>query len=379
MKILFGLFLFAACGASSAIFGVEERDWMNDWQTPEVPGTEQITAVTLEAIDNYSVTITYSLDGGRFGDQLVNYIKALWVCWKYDLPMLYRPFSYSDDLVLSEKHTTQLNAESLQAFSKKIELAKSVDKAALFFTSLDKAKEQPLAKNEKLLCVVAVLTPFFEQFEDEKFEDENFKKLLKEMVRPKVAHKKQQLPTDCISVAIHVRTGVGYDWQLNIDNMPTKFPADTFYLNGLKVVSEHFKEKPLYVQIFTDDPHPEAICTRFLSQLQEWEIDNVRAMECCRAVNTHDQNVLEDFFAMTEFDCLIHPDSYFTRCVGLLSAPVVEVKPPAWGIYRKDQNGNALRDRRGHLIVDAHSIFREAKGKAITKRQFSEIAPAHLF
>jgi hypothetical protein len=44
--------------------------------------------------------ITYAQDGQRFGDQLVNFIKALYVAHQHKLPLAYKPFNNSDQLAL---------------------------------------------------------------------------------------------------------------------------------------------------------------------------------------------------------------------------------------------------------------------------------------
>src|SRR3990172_12056122 len=47
--------------------------------------------------------VTYTFSPGRFGDHLLAYIHAKWVSHLYAIPLLYKPFSYSDQLVMHEK------------------------------------------------------------------------------------------------------------------------------------------------------------------------------------------------------------------------------------------------------------------------------------
>ncbi|NDD58753.1 MAG: hypothetical protein EBZ47_05820 [Chlamydiae bacterium] len=49
---------------------------------------------------NYNY-LTYH-GGGRFGDRLIAYMHAKWLSYKYNIPMLYIPFAYSDDLILDD-------------------------------------------------------------------------------------------------------------------------------------------------------------------------------------------------------------------------------------------------------------------------------------
>lgn len=46
---------------------------MNSWGITEIPGTEGLPSIGVEEIENYSISVTYALDGGRFGDQITNY------------------------------------------------------------------------------------------------------------------------------------------------------------------------------------------------------------------------------------------------------------------------------------------------------------------
>ncbi|NDD99187.1 hypothetical protein EB008_02690 [bacterium] len=43
--------------------------------------------------------------GGRFGDNLLSYLHAKWISYKYNMLLLYKPFPYSDELALSELET----------------------------------------------------------------------------------------------------------------------------------------------------------------------------------------------------------------------------------------------------------------------------------
>jgi hypothetical protein len=339
------------------LYGVQERDWCNDWKTPELPGAEHMPSVEVDEIENYDISVTYALDGGRFGDQLTNYARALWISWKYHLPFLFRPFDYSDQLVLSDFHQTVLNAESLSSFSAKFGYFYflELEKTAQVFRILEKKK----AKAKKLLWNIGMLTPFIEEHYCEKLDDEEFRAVLQKLVKPKNKLELVQLPSGIKTVAIHVRTGVGYDWELNIKNMPTKFPPETFYLTGLKQAAIYFKDQPLYVYIFTDHPDPASIEARFKQELKKLNFD------CRRAGNHHSQNVLEDMFSMAQFDCIIHPDSSLSRFAAILTAPVLEIKPSHWGEYRKNADGTPMLDKQGHVIIDPLVVERIERGGPI--------------
>ena len=82
---------------------------------------------------------------------------------------------------------------------------------------------------------------------------------------------------------------------------------------------------------------------------------------------------------MTQFDCLIHPDSSLSRLAATISAPALEIKPSHWAEYRKDQDGKPLLDKQGSLIVDPLIIKREERGKPIYHMSVAPIEFSMLF
>src|SRR5579863_5779102 len=47
--------------------------------------------------------ITWEPNGGRFGDNLLSYSRAKWLSYQFNIPVLYLPFKYSDQLMLHEQ------------------------------------------------------------------------------------------------------------------------------------------------------------------------------------------------------------------------------------------------------------------------------------
>jgi hypothetical protein len=361
----------------SSLMAVQERDWM-DWPKDDIPGTEVLPTLSVDEIEGYSISVTYSLDGGRFGDQLTNYLRALWISQKYQFPFLYRPFDYCDQLLLSDFHTDFFNEQAIDSFSAKVEHLDYLDleKASKMFKTLDHPKK---SHGKKLLWPIGLLTPFIEEHFGEKLDDEEFRAFAQKLVKPKKELTLVSLPEGYRCIAVHVRTGVGYDWEINIRNMPTKFPPDTFYLSALKLIADHFPQDALYVHIFTDHPDPGIIRERFFKELKNWGIDNPVTINCRVSGNHHSSNVLEDIFSMMQFDSLIHPDSSISRLVAIIMAPSLEVKPSNWSEYRKDQEGNPILDKSGYRIVDPLIVKRIKQGKPIRSMSVVPIDSSRLF
>lgn len=280
--------------------------------------------LTLQAAFSAEKALTLALDCGRFGDQVINYIKALWISSNNELPLQYKPFLFSDQLFLSKVHPP------LENFSRTFFIA---DEGHSF--------------DEEGLYVISYYTPI------EEWEDETFRRKLQELIRPIKQTRALRIPKGRISVAMHIRKGGGYDQCQK--EAPLKFPPDTYYLSGLKALAEHFGGQPLYVHIFTDERKPKWILDKFRSEVKTWG-HNIR-IEGRTKKNGHDKNILEDFFAMTQFDCMIRPDSSYSRAAGAISGPIVEIVP---------QGAVIDKDGSEDPIIDLLIKFRPKKGENLT-------------
>ncbi|HEY5236245.1 MAG TPA: hypothetical protein VIJ14_08720, partial [Rhabdochlamydiaceae bacterium] len=152
--------------------------------------------------------------------------------------------------------------------------------------------------------------PFFHM----DYEDPEFKAELRKVIRPVRELPKLELPTDCTTVALHMRRGIGFDGPDLKFTTPYKEPPLSYYVSQLRILSNLYPEEPLYVHLFTDDPAPQAL----LAELKE-ELVGLNIIYATRdSHNSHDSNVLEDFFAMLDFDCLVRPESNYSICAEIL-------------------------------------------------------------
>lgn len=307
--------------------------------------------------------VTYSLDGGRFGDQLINYMKALWVSCKYDIPLIYHPFSYSNLLELSSAHP-QLSDQKKKEL-KKIEVKDNGD-----------IIEKTLGREANLYSI-----SFQSQvLNDEDWENEAFKEKLSNLIKPKQPFDFTKIPSGYVSIAIHIRSrNNGFDSSQDVEQMPTKFPPYSFYLNALKQIASHFKNNPLYVYIFTDDPNPQVIKNKFSKKWDQWKMRQKIIFNCRKSENRHNKNVLEDFFDMMRFDCIIHPDSMFSLGASIIAAPIIEVMPLSWDNCRMDENNCLIRDKEGNVIIDNLFYFRTAKGKSVSHTKMVSVEDELLY
>jgi hypothetical protein len=244
-----------------------------------------------------SCAVTYDVPGGRFGDQLINYMHAKWLSYRYGIPLLYKPFSYSYDLVLDDE-------EELYRGPVSFERILTVEDLNLI--------------EEANVCSTLFITPYFPESSYElklqkwpsfsvDWQDPEFLSLMRALICLKSAKPQEDLLKDRIAVACHVRKGGGFDDPAQLSHWPLKFPPDDFYIAQIRKIYE-IVQQPLFVHIFTDDPDPELIARDYAEALAD--IDAV--FDYRFEGNSYKSHVLTDLFDMMRYQCLIRPESNYS-------------------------------------------------------------------
>jgi len=308
----------------------------------------------------------------RFGDGFLIYAKAKWLALKYNLALHYTPFRYSNQLAL-HRHERHYKPDIERQFKTKKKIGSEHDITQQYhnptlyisdlFAYLPSVSNYSLANssspgdtNINDICEEALTNPTF---------DAEMKKAL----QPIIPLPRLHLPKDAITVAIHLRKGGGYDRPLYSEQLytyseesinhknttgrsnnfidvihPFKFPPDQFYIDQLTFLSDLLDDAPLYVFIFTDDQNPTRLCEIFEKECKKSNI----IFDCRKSENRHDQNVIEDLWAMAQFDCLIRNWSHFSGVAQLLGRHKIIIYPRRcfWADKKLIMNENfiVLRD-----------------------------------
>lgn len=236
--------------------------------------------------------VVYQLNGGRFGDNLKSYAQAKWLSYINSLPFFYVSFPYSDQLMM-DVYETKYTKKIRKMFSKIVPLP---------------ANNYALRKDKNYLYISTFYTKMSIDWNDQQFIDE-----LRKNISPRYAIEKIAIPEGSVSVAIHIRTGGGYAYDdASIQKkFPLRFAPIEFYTGQLTYIAQLFKEQQLYVHIFTDHPDPQELVHIFKTAIGSDHITYGYREDG----NSHSCNIIQDFFAMMEFDCLIRPGSNFSRFV----------------------------------------------------------------
>lgn len=309
---------------------------------------EKYKEETRRLLQSGKSAVSHDLSGGRFGDSLLCYLHAKWISYKYKIPLLYYPFEYSDKLVLSD-------AELMVTVGNASSLKKAND------TDIEPITQELFVDTVKICPDDGILyiIPWFpesiqeyERIEDGRmyfyvnWNDEKFLEEIRNLISPKSKLDLLQLPVDKITVAVHVRRNSnGFDLAMSFDKdlqikegrqflddyYPFKCVDDNFYISSIKKLCELFPNKQMYVYIFTDDKDPEKIAEKYKNAINNPLI----TFDYRRDKHDHTVHVLEDFFSMLKFDCLIRSDSNFSLVVSKLGNYKYDISPSGYQLKNK--------------------------------------------
>jgi hypothetical protein len=260
-----------------------------------------------------SSAITYELNGGRFGDNLLSYSRAKWLSYQSGLPLYYKRFPYCHELKLFKEEEYYYTDDIRQNF------------ARIKYT----ATSQVLKPYNNTLYINTWDTQVNINWNDSVFIEE-----LKRMIAPRYDIQTVSIPEGYVSIAAHVRNGGGYavdNWHEK-ERCPLRFVPEEFFIDQIKRIAQMYPDQRLYVYIFTDHKEPEKLVNKFAQALEEYNI----TFGCHCDSAGHNVNVLEDFFSMMKFDCLIRPGSHFSRFVERLGNNKLVIYPRSV-IKLKDQ------------------------------------------
>lgn len=105
---------------------------------------------------------------------------------------------------------------------------------------------------------------------------------------------------------------------------PTKFPPDDYYIKQIERLSHMLEHAPMYVYIFTDYAHPEEIAVKYKEALN---LPNI-IFDWRRQGHDYKKNIIEDLFALSQFEYLIRSISSYSG-IGFLMGDHKLVLAPA--------------------------------------------------
>lgn len=262
--------------------------------------------------------VVYTFSGGRFGDNLIAYLHAKWISYKYQVPLLYTPFPYSDQLTMDKYESMRL-ADYQTRFENYVLFKNEVEMESPQSNTIYEIPYFPDNYLEVEMFHLEYLPYFVADWEDPGFSAE-----LKKMVRPKNHLQLIKPPKGYLSVAMHMRRGGGVDSADMKLIYPLKLPPETYYVEAIKRIRELYPHEKIYIFIFTDDLNPSLVLKEMKKRCQKM---HKITFDCRKEQNGPTLNVLEDFFSMLNFDCLIRTVSSYSTAVEKLGRFRVAIGP----------------------------------------------------
>jgi hypothetical protein len=253
-------------------------------------------------------SVTFALSGGRLGDNLMCFLAAYYVAYENNLRFYYTPFAGSEKFCLSD----ELNPVGNNKFKTKMNVKD--------FDSLQQIMKE-INNDSSTLITIA---PFADVRPN--WDARDFKQKVKTLIKPKKALNLVSVPSDKIAIAMHWRTGGGFDSEADKRRLPCKFPSTEYYINGLReMIEQHGSEKKFYVYLFTDNENPKELAEELKVKFPDTNIEFGY-----RDKSSHDQGVLEDMFSMSQFEAMIRPWSGLSQAAEIIGNAKLVYEPEHW-------------------------------------------------
>lgn len=277
-----------------------------------------ITSLTLAdeiVLDPESSAVTYKITG-RLGNNILGYIHAKWISYKYNIPLVFKKFRYSHRFKFHDIETFKYY-EYAPKFKNKICLRKLSQMDNLPPSTL---VDVPFFRDEG--PDAGKKTPMIFQID---WSDPEFRALVKKLLQPREPTRTIKVPEDKFKVLVHVRAGGGYDKRPMQLRFPYKFPPHQFYISSIEQISQYMDNIKMYVYIMTDHLQPKLLADKFKKALEH--LPNVEIHYRKNGASGPSSNVIHDFFSISKFNALIRADSTFTITGGMLGNFLIIMTP----------------------------------------------------
>lgn len=225
---------------------------------------------------------------GRLGDQLIMYTKQKWACWKYGGKLLHVTFPQSSLFVLDKKEERYKPRYHSGIYKKHSGVLNGVSHLTL---------NTPTPRLYTLGFSFHDDTMIYDLFNNTEFRD-----VIRTSLEPTVPVPVIALPTNGVTVALHVRKGGSYDGKLLSnqffvsppyvlasddffqkipcpvgkpssfidENWPLRFLPDQFYVDQISILAAMLPHETIYVHLFTDASNPESLIVEYKRELKQY-------------------------------------------------------------------------------------------------------------
>lgn len=227
--------------------------------------------------------ITNSTKCGRLGDQLVELAETIYLAEKHQLPLYLTPFKDSDAFKCSD------------LFQKR---PKGMEE--LHFRRVE---DLDFKYVENRLYVLNMTSGVLTKPHYVEWKNPEFVRRLREYFALKREVKTVTLPKGKVSIALHIRNGGTFDKEKQKEALARKFTSIPFVVESVKKLLAYYKNKPLYIHVFTDDVNPKMVLAEVRKQISDKRIQ-WGVLE--------NPDMFSDLVSMTKFDALVTSSSNYS-------------------------------------------------------------------
>ncbi len=283
-------------------------------------------------------------DCGYLVDQLMNYLKAMHLAEKYNVPFQLAPFPHSDKFVL---HNAEPKA---QPGRRNVQVKQESQLTPL---------NQSVFYNVSYYCRI---NGWSDSFDVNTWDSARNNKIFMAEIRRLIALKndrKIEMPKNTIAIAIHVRKPLKNDYpdlrsrqlydssklhklkgmgrgRVSDGPFPEKFLPDQFYIDQVKRIQKVFPQTPIRVYLFTNYEKSQALCGIYQGAINK---DNVEVV--CKS-ESWASHIADDLIALSKFDYLIRSKSNFSQIADFIGNHKMVLSPFNVAWYKNEKGEDCL-------------------------------------
>jgi hypothetical protein len=257
---------------------------------------------------------TYEVSSGSLGDHLLCYARARWLSYRHQIPLIVKPFPFSDHLRVAEGGLTP-EVIARGCWDRRHSLSHD---PLTHFPSPGEVWEVPYFP-ESFVETAAHFpwVPFFQV----DWTDNVFLQELRMGIRPISCGPAPYLPEDRLCIAVHWRTGEGQ----RLSSYRKPLCSVQYYQRELQRLLKRIGPRPIYLHLFTDDPYPLELLEKLQAAAQGFDADIHWAAR--RPEVQASARVLEDLFLMARFDVLLRGSSSYAFIAARIGDVALEIFP----------------------------------------------------
>jgi len=269
----------------------------------------------------------------RTGDQLSTYVKTKWIEHLLGIPAAIEPFPCATKFEFNETETLFTSHIFPRYERKRVFLRRN------YISWINDAVRDKQHKTAFLIIKASLTAPLIERMRNDQVFMNKIRSCfqLKEPIPADLLPHKDN-PEDII-VGVHIRRGSGPDKDPNRHKrvqrlgggayiiphrISGRWLPDSYYIEQIEALHKKYPGKTVHVYLFTDMQKPEELLNHYRTAFKHASDIKIKNIGLC---NQSEDAIIYDLIAMQQCDCLIRPDSNYSKMADLLGKHTITIAP----------------------------------------------------